>query len=244
MRIDTCIVISFYDERPTEDLVRLLRRLRHDASQSEFAVRVVVNSTCGDPLVLPPDLSATAVDIRENSGFNIGAWHHGWSRNPGFRFYIFLQDECEIVNPAWLSRYKTWLSNESIGLVGESLLSWSNWSEFKQKWPEATRECTAIGRDNKIDLGRSPTHLQTLALGASALCLEATNGFVIADEKIKAIATEIMFSRHCLHRGFKIKQSAWRPFEYIKHPQWSALRDDSAKLMWNVSRALKQLGNS
>lgn len=241
MPSDTCVIVSYYDERPSTELVGLLRQLQALKAGSDFELRVVVNSNRGLQPQLPADLSSTATDVRENKGFNIGAWDHGWRQNPGYSFYVFLQDECEVVKENWLSRYKDLLSSGDVGLVGESLLFWPNWTRFKNKWPQVHDECVSMGASRNISLGRSPTHAQTLALGASAACLNATDGFLVAQSKAEAIATEIMFSRRCLHRGFEIAQSAWRPFEYFNHPQWSSLRRDSSGLAWNISRALKQL---
>lgn len=244
MPVDTCIVISYYAGRPVDELVALLRQLELERLASKFEIRVIVNSDDGSRITLPTDLSSTSILIRPNIGFNIGAWNCGWEVNPSFRFYIFLQDECQIVNHNWLNRYRVLLSNNGMGVVGESLLRWPNWRNFIVQWPEAAEACNVIGHGKKIKLGESPTHLQTLALGANALCLEATNGFLVGDGKIEAIATEIMFSRHCLHHGFKIQQSAWRPFEYIRHPQWQSLRNDSKSIEWNVSRFIKNLSAS
>ncbi|MCE9657604.1 MAG: hypothetical protein K8R60_03525 [Burkholderiales bacterium] len=240
MSADTCVIVSFYDERDDGELVRLLRQLRSGDAGAAFDLRVVVNSPRGEALRLPDDLASVNTTVRQNTGFNIGAWNHGWLNNPGYAFYVFLQDECEIVRTGWLARYRKLLSEPGVGAAGESLLIWPGWRRFARQWPEATAECAAIARQRAIALGKSPSHLQTLAIGASAACLEATGGFLLADGKAQAIATEIMFSRLCLARGFAIRQSAWRPFEYIMHPQWRSLRDDSAKVSWNVNRALKR----
>lgn len=239
MRVDTCVVVSFYDERPSDELVRLLRQLRDTNAGAEFTLCIVVNSVRSVNLQLPADLSPTRILYRKNSGFNIGAWDHGWKENPGFSYYIFLQDECEIINAGWLSRYKHLLSRDRVGLVGESLLLWPSWSRIKREWPQTYEECVSLSNLHNIELGISSSHVQTLALGVSAACLEATSGFLVADNKVSAIATEIMFSRHCLCRGFKIAQSAWRPFEFFSHSQWNSIRNDSFKSRWNISRALK-----
>ncbi len=239
MQVDTCVVVSFYDERPSEELVRLLRQLRDTDAGAEFTPCVVVNSERLLNLQLPADLSSTRILYRKNSGFNIGAWNHGWKENPGFSYYIFLQDECDIVKAGWLSRYKRLLSRDRVGLVGESLLLRPSWSWIKREWPKAYSECVTLGKIHNIELGVSSSHVQTLALGASAACLEATSGFLMADNKVGAIATEIMFSRNCLSRGFKISQSAWRPFEFFSHSQWRSIRNDSTKLAWNIYRTLK-----
>ena len=239
MGVDTCVVVSFYDERPSDELVRLLRQLLDTDEGGEIKVCVVVNSERHFQISLPEDLSGMTVIYRKNSGFNIGAWNHGWKENPGFSYYIFLQDECEIVNARWLSRYKLLLSRNRAGLVGESLLLWPSWASLSREWPESYAECVSLGNLQNIELGTSSSHLQTLALGATAACLEATGGFLMADNKAGAIATEIMFSRHCICLGFKISQSAWRPFEFFSHSQWSEIRNTSNKLAWNISRALK-----
>lgn len=238
---DTCVVVSYYDSRSVGELLRLLRQLRAQWSAGIFDLLVVVNSDQMQRLELPPELAGINIQVRENTGFNIGAWHHGWRTNPGYSFYIFLQDECEVVSDGWLDRYRSLLSKANAGLVGESLLYWQSWSSFEKRWPEATAECAAIAAANEIELGPNPTHLQTLVLGATGECLRATNGFVLGGGKVAAIATEILFSRHCIQRGFEVRQSAWRPFEYIGHPQWASIRSDSAKLRWHVAKAVKQL---
>ncbi len=38
-------------------------------------------------------------------GYNIGAWHHGWSFARDYRYYLFLQDECQIEKPNWLGAF-------------------------------------------------------------------------------------------------------------------------------------------
>ncbi len=37
--------------------------------------------------------------MRENTGFNIGAWDYGWRHLPPYDYYLFLQDDCFIVRP-------------------------------------------------------------------------------------------------------------------------------------------------
>ena len=238
---DTCVVVSYYDSRSVDDLLRLLRQLHQQWSAGFFDLRVVVNSDQMQKLELPPELAEISVEVRENIGFNIGAWHHGWRANPGYSYYIFLQDECEIVSNRWLDRYRMLLSKANAGLVGESLLHWASWASFGKKWPEAGAECAAIAATHDIELGPNPTHLQTLVLGATADCLRATDGFLLAKGKVAAIATEILFSRHCIQRGFDVRQTAWRPFEYIGHPQWASLRSGSASLKWNMAKAVRHL---
>lgn len=237
-RSEICIVVSFYDARPNIELIKLLRQLNFNRSSLDFELRVVVNSDAGIAPCLPSDLAQTDVVVRENTGFNIGAWDYGWRANPGFSSYIFLQDECEINHPYWLLRYKKLLSDNDAGLVGESLILWKSWPAFSSMWPEASMECLSIAERRGIELGKSPTHLQTLALGATGTFLSRTDGFLVANEKVQAIATEIMFSRLCVARGFKMVQSSWRPFAYISHPQWSSLRANSASIKWNIFRAL------
>jgi len=241
MSSDICVIVSFYDERPSDELFRLLRQLRDIEAGTAFELRVVVNSPQGRQLQLPSDLAATHVTTRENTGFNIGAWNHGWKQNPGFSFYVFLQDECEIVRKNWLLKYKQLLSRDSIGLVGESLIYWRSWSVFRSRGAEVHRECVSVAQRNGIELGRTPTHIQTLVLGATAACLSSTGGFLLADGKAEAIATEVVFSRLCIQRGFKIVQSAWRPFEFIRHSQWDFLRNDSTGLVWNTYRLIKSV---
>ncbi len=244
MAAETCVVVSYYDGRPSGELIKLLRQIRTIDAGRPFELLVVVNSLEMRRLELPDDLADVGVVLRRNAGFNLGAWDHGWRSRPGYRYYLFLQDDCEIARSGWVARYERELASERVGLVGESLIRWSSWEHFAGLWPEAMGECRALGRRHGIELGKSPTHLQTLALGASQRCLEAMGGFLQADGKVGAIATEVMLSRQCLQRGFVFRQSAWRPFEYIRHPQWMDERENSRTLKWNISQLAKRLTRS
>lgn len=236
-----CVIVSYYDGWPNDNLIVLLRRLAAHTSQAGVEIRVVVNSDTGIFPMLPSDVHDTHMEVRENTGFNIGAWDHGWRRNPGFDNYIFLQDECVVASEDWLGTYRRLLGQRNVGVVCESLVFWKSWEQLRSKWPDAYEECLRLEIDLDIALGRSPTHAQTLALGISAACLNATDGFLVGQDKVAAIATEIMFSRQCIDRGFRIVQSAWRPFQYFLHPQWVSMRDAARGPTWHVSRTVNLL---
>ena len=169
------------------------------------------------------------------------AWDFGWRNRQGYRNYLFLQDECTVERKDWGEKYIRLLS-ESHGRViyGESLQYWRSWRSLHDKYEPIFSECQALATAKSIPLGKSPTHLQTLVIAVSDAALARLDGFILADEKIRAVATEILFSRHAIACGYSVQQAAHRPFEYFGHPQWATVRRDSMQLRWSIARLLKR----
>jgi hypothetical protein len=44
-------------------------------------------------------------------------------------------------------------------------------------------------------------------------------------------------------RGCQIRQVGWRPFEYVLHPQWQSLRDESAAIRWHFAKLYRRALN-
>jgi hypothetical protein len=56
--------------------------------------------------------------MRENTGFNIGAWDYGWRHLPPYDYYLFLQDDCFIVRPLWLKARSVESCNKTLQCLG------------------------------------------------------------------------------------------------------------------------------
>lgn len=232
------VVISYYDQRPVATLIALLDQLRSVSAGALFDLLVVVNAEDSSAPALPHRHKELRVILRENRGMNIGAWQHGWTHNPGYEFYLFLQDECVLRRPGWLAAFRNAARGRGVGFVGESLCCYGSWQAYERAHPGATRHCESVAARYGIRLGSTPDALQTLAIGARADIMERTGGFVEADGKADAIAGEVLTSVRARSLGLRNVQVAWRPFEYIAHPQWADLRDMSGRWTWSLSRAM------
>lgn len=241
-----CVVVSHYSARPIDDLVRLLRQLRSLPQQTthfRVFVKVVVNAVQvpAAPLALPVDLQDQLIEYRENTGFNMGSWDHGWRHDPGHRHYLFLQDECVVCDPAALSAYWHLLEQDPSTLVGESLQFWRGWAPFARQLPDPFRAIQALCDQRGLGRGLTATHLQTLAVAASGQALALMDGFLLANEKMEAVATEVMWSRKALGLGLGIRQSAATPFRYFEHEQWLGIKKRGSTLRWQISRGVWML---
>ena len=239
---DLCVVVSHYNARPTDELVRLLYQLKQqvDGLQAQFDVKVlvVVNAVETRPLALPDDLKDTEVQYRENTGFNVGSWDHGWRNNLNFYGYLFLQDECEVLHPHALHNYWMLLKKHPNSLFGESLLFFRGWSAFLNKWPSANVSIQDFAAGRSIPLGLTASHLQTLVLAATGMTMAKLDGFILSNDKIGAIAGEVLLSRKAVSLGISVEQSQWRPFSNFSHEQWAELRQKSKRSTWNASKLL------
>ena len=84
-----------------------------------FRCLVVVNRAIDRDLELPERHRDVEILYRENVGYNIGAWEHGWRVAAPAEYYLFLQEECRIVRPDWLGSSTRLLADPKVGLVGE-----------------------------------------------------------------------------------------------------------------------------
>ena len=232
------VVISYYDQRPNEMLLALLDQALSISAGAGFDLCVVVNAENVNPTALPDRHKTVQVIHRENRGFNVGAWQHGWKANPCYDFYLFLQDECVIRRPGWLTAIAEAARNPKVGLVGEGIDCYESWETFDRCWPPIAEEIHKMAAEQGIPLGARPDYVQTLIVGARREVLEQTGGFVVGDGKMSACAGEILTSVRARSLGLRNVQIAWRPFEYIRHPQWDDLRATSAGWRWQVSRAM------
>ncbi|MFO1091068.1 MAG: hypothetical protein U1E46_15955 [Hyphomicrobiales bacterium] len=227
------VVVSHYDAWPTADLERLVSQMSAIDAGMPFDLCIVVNSEIGKKI---NSIGGAKVLYRPNTGYNIGAWQYGWEQNPGYEFYLFLQDECVIRKPGWLRAFRDVANISGVGLVGESIVYHNSWSEY-EKYRGFYETCRDICQDIGISLGNNPTHLQSLVIGARGDALKAIGGFVLTSGgKIEAIATEVLTSIRARALGYRIAQVSWRPFEYIYHPQWASLREQSSRLSWTMSK--------
>ncbi|MEM9014977.1 MAG: hypothetical protein AAGB02_07700 [Pseudomonadota bacterium] len=235
---DSLVVISHYDAHGADEPLRLFKELEaHDAGAS-YDVLIVVNQSQTNAFA-PAGLSRTIRILhRENIGFNVGAWQHGWRSTPGYDFYLFLQDECVINRPGWLAAFRRAAAQPNTGFVGESMIHTGLWETYARSFSDTEKACRRIAGDLGVDLGAKADHLQTLAIGANHSTLQSTGGFIAQFDKVDAMAGEVLTSVRATAMGLKNRQVAWRPFEFIRHPQWDSLRKASARPAWSVSRAL------
>lgn len=221
---DTAVVVSGWVGHPHAHLVRLLDSM--DARDPGRAFDLVLCAN-GLDFSLPAPLEARfdAVFVRENTGYNLGAWEHAWRRLPDKRWFLFLQDECTIRTAGWVADFvETFETTPRCGLVGEHLnRAWDRpWTELCGDWPDAARArfyrktITAWG----IDPGERGRHLTTVVQLSSREVLEAAGGYPQAETYQEAIAAEIGFSRRIEEAGYALAQVGRRRHSRIAHPQW------------------------
>lgn len=230
------VVVSYYDARPVHDLDRLLAALRTTPAGHPFEVRVVVNRDGSAPLPIAERHPGVEVLTRKNTGYNIGAWEHGWRTAPAFDAYLFLQHECTLQGDGWLRPFVERAAEPGVGLVGERLNpAWdAPWSEIERRFAghtlpdhqvdgqpaERLPTYAAFFARHGIDRGPRADHLQTLALFATRSTLERIDGFPVGRDYGEAIAAEIAISKRVQAAGLRICEVGDRPFRHVSHPQW------------------------
>lgn len=228
------VVISFYDQRPVEPLLELLQSLLDHPSGGAHDVCIVVNED--DHQADPKGLDAGIIMRRPNSGMNIGAWDHGWRHNPGYRDYLFLQDECYVVTPLWLEGFRTRSKEVGAGLIGESMNEvWNSpWEQLRDKQgKDPLPDHTLDGKPaNRVDVyvdfmrrhgiepGPVALHVRSLIWFASGDVLEKIGGFPQGTNYGECIASEIAVSRKIVYHGYALAQVADKPFRFFRHREW------------------------
>ncbi|MBL8753586.1 MAG: hypothetical protein JNK15_09815 [Planctomycetes bacterium] len=237
----TLVVVSHYDARPRQDLDTLLDDLARVPAGAPFDVLVVVNQTRPEPTAISAALPGLRVLHRPNSGYNIGAWEHGWRSASGYAHYLFLQDECRLRRPGWLLPFVLRLQRPEVGLVGERMNpTWAaDWATLERRFAGHTLDhhhvdgepaerlptYRAFWQRNGIDPGPRGDHLQTLVLAVRADVLQRIGGFPLGSDYGEAIAAEIGVSKRVQMLGLSVEEVGPRPFTWITHPQWQEKAD-------------------
>lgn len=233
----TLVVISYYDRRPLDNLVTLIKTLGAYEDCSLFDLCVVVNRTTDQEIKLPEFQIPVPVFYRPNLGMNIGAWDYGWRVNSGYKNYLFLQDECYAIREQWLSSFKRKLAERNVGLVGESLNNnWDkDWNQLRIEQNKVVLPEHEINgkRVNRVDFyldflreqettaGETGRHMRSLIWFLGADTLEKINGFPNGRNYGECIAAEITVSKKVESIGMTIAQVDAKPFSYFRHVEWN-----------------------
>jgi hypothetical protein len=238
MNEKTLVIIAHYDRRPVQNLWELIASMFNHPAGGEFDIRIVVNRTKNETLVLPEKYSHVAVEYRHNVGMNIGAWDHGWRMHQGYRDYLFLQDECYVIRDYWLSAYRKIIDRPEGGIVGESLSKlWDRpWGDLRlffrdKSLPEHSIDGRPVNRvdfylrflqENGVDPGTRGTHLRSVIWFLPGKVLERINGFLIGRNYGECIAAEIAASKKVEQIGLRVEQANHdEEFFYIRHLEYN-----------------------
>ncbi len=228
--MQVAVVISTWIGNPPDYLLRLIDSMEQYPSGYSYDLFICAN---GLEYQLPENIKEhfVKVFVRENIGFNLGAWDYAWRNLPGYDHFLFLQDDCFIRQRNWLKCYVDYYNTtQHVGLVGEhSNKSWAHpWAammtnsqgEFTAKKATRAQQFYAALKYYGIDPGEYATHITTVVQFVSRKVLEAVNGYQIAEEYNLAIAAEIGFSKKVESIGCSIHQISRYRHQLIGHPQW------------------------
>lgn len=231
------ITISHYNKRCKDNLIKLSNSLK--------------NQNCDIFIVINDDnYSKEKKDvfnniktlIRPNTGMNLGAWNASFLNNRCYDFYIFLQDECQIMDITFLKKYIYELSKKNVGMTGESInYKWANdWSiisnsglnykvgyDLHKKPIYRVQYYLSLLKRWNIEAGKTGFHLRSLVWAFKREILERIVPFPIGSNKEECIAAEIAISKKIEQIKLMVTQINIKPFKYISHFEWKS--DGSSK---------------
>lgn len=91
------LVVSFWPGRSPEKLQKLVASAHKYNPGCGYETTLVIN---GPETALPLEITSFFHRIfhRENTGYNLGAWDHGWRQLKNAKYLLFVQDDCEVVS--------------------------------------------------------------------------------------------------------------------------------------------------
>lgn len=244
------VVISTWIGNPVDYLLRLMDSMNTHSAGMDYDLFLCAN---GETYKLPANLQASfkKIFIRENSGFNLGAWDYAWRRLSDYRYFLFLQDDCFIERKNWLlAFYQRFRAAEKCGLIGENLnKGWIHpWDTLRglkkgtKTISEAKRQRADFYYDKicnwGIDPGETASHLTSVVHFTSSDILSSVDGYKHTCNYEEAIAAEIGFSRSIRALGYRLCQLDNKQHKFIGHRQWS--RNSFSE---NVRQKLKHLAS-
>jgi hypothetical protein len=236
------VVISGWTGHLPNHLAALCKSIAKYEAGSDFDIVLCVN---GLEYRLPTKLAGTFTEvfIRENIGFNLGAWDHAWRSLPQHDRFLFLQDECSVARKHWLRdfihRYETM---PDCGLVGEYLnRDWDRPCGYLADPANGFRYSAAAGDFRKtfarwgLPEGETALHITTVVQYTTRKILEEVTGYHIGSTKNEAVAAEIAFSRKIAALGYCLTQVGHHRHSRISHPQWLSTHP-LAKIKRSISK--------
>lgn len=215
----------------------------------------------GEDYKIPEDLMSafTNVFVRENRGYNIGAWDHAWRMLTEYKYYLLMQDDCFIKKKGWLlDFFRCFNSTKDCGLVGECLNKvWNHsWLELTgntggglskanidESLMRRARNYLNLLQRWGIPAGETARHLTSVVHFTSRAILEKVDGYNKATTYEEAIAAEIGFSKKIEARGYKLIQIGRYRHSRIGHREW--LSDSFlAKLKRSFQKRWKTWGSN
>ena len=234
----TLVTISHYDKRHKNNLINLINSVKNQ----NYDILIVINNDnySFEKYEVFQNIKTL---IRPNTGMNIGSWNSSYLNNKNFDFYIFIQDECKILDIDFIKKYIYELSKFDVGMTGESInYKWAN------KWEDIARSglnyivgynalkkpiyrvqyYLSLMKRWGIKPGLTGLHLRSLVWGFKKEVLENISPFPIGKTKEECIASEIAISKKVEQLGLKVTQINKKPFKYISHLEWKL--DGSSKV--------------
>jgi len=253
-----CVVVSYWVGHPRQPLYRLLRQMQRMNAGIAFDLVIVCNGGDRQPLQLPNRLQSLRPTVlnRVNQGYNLGAWNYGWQAAPGYDYYLFLQDECFIKRPGWVSEFVFRMQNDAgMGLLGETIM-WDNmtWEyvriatdrDLGIDWfpGEAMHPLDFYQhylRQRGIPLGEIATHVQTLICFSSGAVLTQLGGLLVGTTYREAVACEIGLSALVRAKGYRISKVKDAPYTLLGHLQWTWGDHLKRQLRHSAATLVKQI---
>jgi hypothetical protein len=234
--VQVAVVISTWSGGTPRHLLHLCDSIRRHPAGFEYDLVLCAN---GLDYVLPSPLTNRfgKLLVRENTGYNLGAWDYAWRHLPDHDHFLFLQDDCVVLRNRWLLDFiDCFVQKPGCGLVGENIdRFWDKpWSELcvpaNQPETEKNREGRQYAewarffreklRQWKIPEGQTARHATAVVQFTSRAILEEVGGYNLGNTKLEATAAEVEFSRKIAARGYTLAQiGRWR-HSRIAHPQW------------------------
>ena len=228
------VVVSSWVGNPPEYLLGLCASLDRKPPGAAFDLFLSAN---GLDYRVPEALAGrfSQVLVRENAGYNLGAWDHAWRRLPGYERYLFLQDDCTVLRSNGLRDFARRFDEiPRCGLVGEHFRwdePWDNLVAEQAPEPGLLWEGAPVSRARfykamlrrwGIPEGATARHLTAVVHFASRQALEAVDGYRLGSSYHEAIAAEIGFSRAIEAAGFRLAQVGRRRHSRIGHREWKS----------------------
>lgn len=227
---DFLVVVSHYAARDTRNLKRLLSEI------SPFVKKIVIS-------INSDDVSSEHIEtfegypalMRPNTGMNLGGWWAAYLKFPLFKYYLFLQDECSLLNIDFIEAYKYELNSSLVGMTGESInYKWDkSWGEMLYSPLNYQTDVEFEGhRVSRVELylrlmigwgvnpGISATHLRSLIWAFKGSTLSKLKSFPIGLTKEECIAAEIAVSKQVEELGLGVSQISETPFSFFRHDEW------------------------